>query len=321
VESSEAFDAAYFRHCQPTVPSPFAQYSEESAMSVDLMELAQRYFTKDVISQMSGVLGESPEKTGGAIGGSLAAILGGLMKKSSSAAGAEEIMRVLDDQDDSILDNLGDLFGGGNTSGLMDAGSGVLKVLFGGGWGSVIDVLTKSTGLGGKSMTSLLSMLAPIVMSLLKRQRDSLSLDAGGMANLLAGQTEFIASALPSGFGDLLGLSGFASSAADTATPAVGRAAEAVTASAGAVASGARQATNSAASAGGSLLGKLMPLIALVALALIAWQLFKPRPAVIEDGGTVEVEAFDESANTAPVSEDLKLEGPLLDETQNSDDS
>ena len=242
-----------------------------------------------------------------AISSALPVLMGGFMKKASSGGGASEIMNALEDQDQGILDNLGDILGGANPSGLMDAGAGILKMLFGGGLASVLDLLTKSTDLGGKSLTSLLSLLAPIVMSILKRQTASGGRDAVGLANLLAAQKDYIAEALPEGFAAALGLSGLTSGA----TAAAGQVTDVASSAVSSAAGGRREATNSAAAAGDSLLGKLLPLIALVALALIAWQVFRggddqQTPADGEETLAVEIEA-------AAPSEELRLSGPLTE--------
>ena len=97
-------------------------------------------------------------------------------------------------------------------------------------------------------MGSLFGILAPIVMSLLSKQKQSNGWDSGGLANFLSGQKDHIAPSMPAGMGDVLGLSGFGSPAAPAA--------------------GSHATTNSGN--GGGLLGKLLPLIIIAGIALFA---------------------------------------------------
>src|SRR6185436_2866833 len=88
-----------------------------------------------------------------------------------------------------------------------------------------------------------LGMIGPMILGVLKKQKSSLGLDAGGVANLLSQQKQNIASAMPSGLGNLLGsvpgigsmLSGAMGSALGGASQTVGRATDAARTAVGAV--------------------------------------------------------------------------------------
>ena len=80
----------------------------------------------------------------------------------------------------------------------------------------------KFAGLGQGASGSLLGLLAPVVMGTIAKQQGTHSLDASGIASLLASQKDNIAAALPSGFGNLLGGTGLLNSLGGAARTASG---------------------------------------------------------------------------------------------------
>ena len=50
-------------------------------------------------------------------------------------------------------------------------------------------MISKMSGLGGKQAGSLMTMLAPVLMGMLGKQKKEQNLDIGGLANLLNQQT------------------------------------------------------------------------------------------------------------------------------------
>jgi outer membrane protein OmpA-like peptidoglycan-associated protein len=103
---------------------------------------------------------------------------------------------------------LGAVGGGAMSASLMAGGRQLLGSLFGSKQDEVADVVAKSSHLSGSSARSLLSIAAPIVMSILGREISTRGLDAGGLMSLLTGQRASIASAVPSALAGILGLRG-----------------------------------------------------------------------------------------------------------------
>lgn len=256
---------------------------------MNLVNLIKDQIGGSVVNQLGGVLGESGANTERAVSGAVPAILSGLMNSSGSGDGASLLNSALDDHDDSILDNIGGLLGGGNHTQVANQGSSMLGSLLGGNaLGSIAGALSGFSGLGRGSSSSLIGMLAPIVMSVLRRQRNSQGLDAGGLANMLSGQRDNIAAAMPAGFdthlekeglGDSLlgGLRSGASTVTSTVSnvgSAAGNTASNIgagTAAAGAAAVGAGAA---ATRGGGGILRKLIPLLILLGILWLLWKLF-----------------------------------------------
>ena len=178
-------------------------------MSINLLKLLQDQMGSSVVDQASKFLGESSTNTSSGIGALLPSILGGLMSKGNTESGASGILDMITkgNHDGGVLENLGNVFSGGSsTSNFMNAGSLLTSSLFGGSkLGSVLDVVTKATGMRRSSSSSLMNLLAPIVMGMIGKQVKSGGLNASGLMNMLMGQKDHVAAALPAGMGSALG--------------------------------------------------------------------------------------------------------------------
>src|SRR5262249_9728215 len=151
------------------------------------------------------------------------------------------------------LENLASVLAAGGQSSLLDKGSQLLSSFVSGqNQNALIGAITKFTGLGQGASGSLLGMLAPIVLGTIGQHQSAAGrLDAKGIASLFASQTDNIAAALPSGFGNLLSGTGLLNSlgdAARTTTAAGSEAARVATSAARTVSqSGQRVASTAAA--------------------------------------------------------------------------
>lgn len=279
---------------------------------MNLVNLVKDQLGGSVVNQLGGLLGESGANTERAVSGAVPAILGGLMNSSGSGDGASRLNAALDDHDDSILDNIGGLLGGGNHSQVANQGSSMLGNLLGGNaLGSIAGALSGFSGLGRGSSGSLIGMLAPIVMSVLRRQRNSQGLDAGGLASMLSGQRDNIAAAMPAGFDTHLEKEGLGDSLLGGLRGGTDRVASGVssgvssvgagTAAAGAAAVGAGAA---ATRGGGGILKKLIPLLILLGILWLLWKFFLSGGAgdvmdKAKDAGNAAVETTKSVGETA----------------------
>ena len=124
------------------------------------------------------------------------------MQGGASDAGANALLGAINDQDDSILDNLGGLLSGSGQSSMMNAGSSILgSLLGGGGVGSLISAVAGFSGLGKGPAKGLMGLLAPIIFGVIKRKLlGGGGLNVGSLMGMLNGQKENIAAAMPAGF-------------------------------------------------------------------------------------------------------------------------
>ena len=174
---------------------------------MDLLETLKGYVTPDLIGKAATILGESDSGVSKAVGGILPTVLGGLLGKSATTDGANELMGMFSGgaYDGSILDNVSGLLGGAATA-LPETGGGLLGSLLSDKTDDISNLISSFSGLKGSSVSSLLGMAAPLVMGLVGRQVSSQDLGATGLQSLLMSQKDNIVAALPAGLGSMLGL-------------------------------------------------------------------------------------------------------------------
>jgi hypothetical protein len=155
-------------------------------------------------SAISSILGLNQDQTKRATAAAVPTLLAGLTHLSSTPHGAEQLHNAVSQQDTGFLDNLSDHVTGQGAS-LAERGSGLLSSLLGGGTISKLSgVLSRFTGVGEGATGKLMGLLTPAVLGVLGRQTRSQGLNAGGLANFLAGQKDNIRGALPAGLGSML---------------------------------------------------------------------------------------------------------------------
>ena len=246
----------------------------------------------DTLDAWSGFLGaDNDDQAAGLLGKAGPALLGALGKRSRSDEGAEAIFGAVQGADDGILDNISGFLGGGDAGGL---GGQLVGGLLGGKRKAVESGLAQQSGVGGAMVAKLLPMLAPMVMSFIKRKLSGGG-SASGLASMLSDNTNAMRS---DGLGSVLDLldgdddpsdeAGFLDSFTSMAglggaTAAAGAVAGKLTGgvgdAAGKVTGGVRDGTDRARSMadidaprGGGLLKWLLPLLVIAAaVALVLW--------------------------------------------------
>ena len=181
-------------------------------MSVNLIELVKGQLGDSVLDQIGGMLGESAENTRNAVDASVPTILGSIIDKVSNDSDAGSMLSgALDNLDDGIADDFTSFLQPDKQESLLEKGSGLLSGLLGDNMGSVVDMISKFSGIGSKSSSSLLGMVLPLVLGFIGKERSTGGLDQDGVMNLLSSQKENISQSMPSGMTDLLGQSGIMS--------------------------------------------------------------------------------------------------------------
>ena len=174
---------------------------------MDLLGLVKEQFTSSIVSKISSFLGESTENTNAALGSALPAILGGVMQKASTVQGASDLLSTIrtGGYDGGVLDNLGGLLGDvKSTSTLASLGSSFLGSLFGDKLGDLTGLISNVSGIKIGSASSLLGLVAPILMNVLGKKVTTQGLSTSGLANLLMSQKDVVKAALPAGIGSIL---------------------------------------------------------------------------------------------------------------------
>jgi OmpA-OmpF porin, OOP family len=261
---------------------------------MNLIEMLKDQVTGQVLSQVAGHIGESEANTKSALGAALPALLGTIASKAGSGNGAADIFNMIKNggHDGSVLENLAGNLGGGGISSLLGSGSGIIGSLLGGKAGMIADLIANFSGVKKSSSSSLLSMAAPLLMGALGKQVTSQGLNASGLANLLAGQGDFIKKALPASISSAMDLGslnvGNITNIANDVTKKVTTTVTTNTTAATNAANTARAAVNTVVEEEKSGLGWL-PWLLLPLLALGAWwfmsgdkkEVVAPKAAVV----------------------------------------
>ena len=168
-----------------------------------MVDLVKDQFGGPALGQLGALLGEDNNKTEAALGAAVPGLLNGLTS-SAKADGGASLFDAVNNQDDSLLDNIGGLLTGGNSSNVMNQGSNLLGSLLGNGaMGGLASAVSGLTGIGGKSSYGLMGLLMPIVLGIVKRKifgGGGFSQNAGGLLSLLDGQKDNVQAAMPNGF-------------------------------------------------------------------------------------------------------------------------
>jgi OOP family OmpA-OmpF porin len=174
-------------------------------MSINLLDVLNDQIGDQLAKQASGFLGESESAVGGALGSILPTLLGGAVQKASTPSGAQGLMDLIGGLDLGSLGDIAGIFDGGasNVNSVLNSGGGIVDMLLGNKVGGIIDLISKVSGLKSGSISSLLKLAAPLLMSVIGKQVAGKGL--GFLTDLLGGQKSSIASALPAGMGGLLG--------------------------------------------------------------------------------------------------------------------
>jgi Bacterial protein of unknown function (DUF937) len=191
-------------------------------MAVDLVSLAMQFLTPDMVGRIANGLGLDSNKVQSAISAAIPGLLAGFSGVATTPGGPQKLVDAAK-QESGTPGQLADMLSGSGQSSVAARGSQLLGSLLGArDQNALTDAIGRFAGLGKSNSSSLLGMLAPIVMGTLAQQQGSLN--PNGMAKLLASQKTNIAAALPSGFSNLLGDTGLLDSLGGTARDAAGAA-------------------------------------------------------------------------------------------------
>jgi len=184
-------------------------HQEDTAMALNLLDLVTKELSGENAGKITAFLGESSSSVTGSIGPVAASVMAGLMSKASAHDGAQDIFSRINSggyTGDFLKRFSGMLDRNSGTNELLKAGGDLLSFLFGSKLGNLEAVVSSATGLAKGSSSSLLAMLAPLVMGILGKQAADENLDSAGVVNLLDSQKSFVEQAAPAALCNVLGL-------------------------------------------------------------------------------------------------------------------
>jgi len=187
---------------------------------MNLLETIIGQLGGSAVDKIGSLLGEESNGTRKAVGAAVPFLLNLITNKATqNSTGAESIFGMLKDDDGGIMDNITDLLS--STTGrdnISNRGNGILSSLLGGNLDTVVRALSNFAGLRLGSSSSLLKMVAPMILSNLFKAKKSNGLNASGLANLLSGQASNFKNAIPSDFMNGLNALGYGRTSAASET-------------------------------------------------------------------------------------------------------
>lgn len=157
-----------------------------------ILDLLNTDLGKTIISGVAGSTGQDTNKTSSVLTMALPVLMKAMQRNASTPQGAEGLMGALSGKHDgSILDNLGDLFGGGVNPEVTNDGGKILGHILGGRQQGVEQVIGQKAGIDAGSVGSILKVAAPILMGVLgkqtRQQNVRQSSDLGGLLGGMLG--------------------------------------------------------------------------------------------------------------------------------------
>jgi len=246
-------------------------------MSPNLTALIAQFLTPDMVARIAAALGIDRSLAQKAIDAAVPALLARLAGQASKPEGARQISNVLAQQGSDTLADFKKAVDA--RKGFGENGWNLCSALLGGNiMNGLSAAIANFAGIGEGASRSLLSALGSVVTGVLGQQQRSAGLDASGLAALLAAQKDQFATAIPSGLASQLSGAGLLEAVNEGARTS----AAAASATMGRITDSAeRTMTRAAAPATRSDAMAQLPffLIALVALAALAWYFLSSRSA------------------------------------------
>lgn len=259
-------------------------------MSFNIVDLVKDQVGDQLIGVLSGALGTGTEQTNGVIAGALPGLLGGISNAASTPKGAVDLFNAAQEQDDNLLGDIGNLLGSDKAQDITSSGNSLLTGLLGdGALGQLAGVVASVAGVSRGNSSSLLGMLAPIIIGVIKKKVLEGGLNAGSLSNLLADQKSNINAAMPQDFSEKLQSAGFFDSISPEALTSVS------SNSANTQPHATPAETNKASEekSGGGMLKWAIPLIAVVGLGWFGMQYMNQQAA---EDAAAQAEAAAEAA-------------------------
>jgi Bacterial protein of unknown function (DUF937) len=229
---------------------------------MNIVDVIKSQLGSEILSKLSSVIGESEDKTKTAVTAAVPGLLSMLAQLASSSSGADKVINALKQVDTGPSGGLGDILSGGNTAPAVEKGGSLLNILLGASaLPGILSLLSKFAGIASGPAKSLLSLLAPLILSTIAKQFAGKSLTSQALSSFFAEQKPHINAALPAGF-SLANIPGFSTTTATTAP---------------------RPAASTTPVESSGLPSWLLPLVGLGLLGALAWYFFGTgQPAVDE---------------------------------------
>jgi len=156
--------------------------------------------TPDVLSRIAAYIDEPTEKTSRATDALIYTIVGGLMKRTTTEIGVNQLYKYLQkgNYTGSVTDNLEEVLRDpAHTNTLITQGNDVISHLLPAMKSSIASMVSGYAGVRNSSAISLLGLTTTIVLHVLGKHTRERKLDANGVASLLFAERDALVTAVP----------------------------------------------------------------------------------------------------------------------------
>ena len=278
-------------------------------MSFNIVDLIKEQISDKTMGSIGGALGVQSTQVSSGLAGALPGLLSGLVSSTDTKQGAGALFDAVQQQDDGLLGNIGNLLGGNDSSNLASTGTSTLSSLLGSGAvGSLVGAVSNLAGLERGNSGSLVGMLAPIILGVLKKKVFDGGMDSSSFTSMLTSQKDNVNAAMPQGFTDQLQSGGFFDSIADTSGNVNQAASPSVSANNTNTSHTAELTTEThveTAKSGGGFMKWLLPVVVVAVLGWLAMQFLGGKS--VEEAGN----GLSDSVSEAAGSTGTAVEGAL----------
>ena len=154
-----------------------------------ILDLLNSDLGKQIISGVAGSTGNNSNKTSSVLTMALPVLMKAMQRNAATPQGAEGLMGAISGKHSGgILDNLGDLFGGGVDESVTNDGDKILGHVLGAKRQGVESVIGQKAGMDASSVAQILKVAAPILMGVLGKQASQSNVSSSnGIGDLLGG--------------------------------------------------------------------------------------------------------------------------------------
>lgn len=154
-----------------------------------ILDLLNSDLGKQIIGGVSQETNQPADKTASVVSMAMPLLMGAMKRNANSQEGAQGLMNALNNKHDgSLLDNLGGFFGGGVNEDAKQDGLGILGHVLGGSQNNVVGALSNKSGMDTDSVMKVLTVVAPIVLGYLGKQKKQQNVSSeSGIGSLLGG--------------------------------------------------------------------------------------------------------------------------------------
>ena len=147
---------------------------------MDLNNILGALTGNDAANTIAKNLNIDPKQVSSVITNALPSLLGAMQKNASTPGGAEALAQALGDHAGNAGNILSNLAGADLTD-----GSKILSHIFGGDLSSVVNGISKKSGVASNLVKSILASIAPSLLALLGKGQQGNGVNAAGLAGML----------------------------------------------------------------------------------------------------------------------------------------